>query len=359
MRQATSYPSNPSSWFNRGGGLRATVTNATIHNTIIANNTASTPVQGYDDVYGTLQSTGSNNLIGINTGLTGMSDGVNGNMIGTSVAPLDPKLGVLRDNGGVTLTHALLPGSPAFDAGNIALSIDAQGSPLTTDQRGYARVYGTNVDIGAFEWERLTVGLYIDSGNTSRFAPPDFSPNETALKNDPEHYGKLIYPNFGDRDHDGILDCWDGFAFTNYYTQMNPNSSESFVPIVVQIDTSGNIDYANTIMTFDYMMAEMLLLPDKTKAPSYCDGEIRIWTRDGGQVRTLWNLKDGGNLVETGVDFTLQELGFMDQYGVLVTDTITLYVEGVSLSSSFDNTITVRGYLEIDIYVKLYFCYTC
>ena len=30
----------------------------------------------------------------------------------------DPLLGPLQDNGGVTLTHALLPGSPAVDAGD-------------------------------------------------------------------------------------------------------------------------------------------------------------------------------------------------------------------------------------------------
>ena len=143
---------------------------------------------------------------------------------------------------------------------------------------------------------------------------------------------------------------------------MNPNSSERFVPIVVQMATSDQIDYANTTITFDYMMAEMLLLPDKTKAPSYCDGEIRIWTRDGGQVRTLWNLKDGGNLVETGVDFTLQELGFMDQYGVLITDTITLYVEGMSVSSQLAESINVRANYQliggdiVDAYDSV--CYT-
>jgi len=51
----------------RGGGLRATLNYATIHNTIIANNTASAFAQGYD-VYGPVITSSSNNLIGINTG---------------------------------------------------------------------------------------------------------------------------------------------------------------------------------------------------------------------------------------------------------------------------------------------------
>ncbi len=53
-------------------------------------------------------------------------------------------LGALADNGGPTLTHALLPGSPALDAGN-----DAACS--ATDQRGVSRPQGAHCDIGAYE----------------------------------------------------------------------------------------------------------------------------------------------------------------------------------------------------------------
>ncbi len=56
----------------------------------------------------------------------------------------DPQLGPLADNGGPTLTHALLPGSLAIDAGNDV-------AHLATDQRGRARVSGAAADIGAFE----------------------------------------------------------------------------------------------------------------------------------------------------------------------------------------------------------------
>jgi len=57
---------------------------------------------------------------------------------------LDPLLAPLADNGGWTMTHALLPGSPAIDSGS-------NGSFLTTDQRGAPRVSGASADIGAFE----------------------------------------------------------------------------------------------------------------------------------------------------------------------------------------------------------------
>jgi hypothetical protein len=62
-----------------------------------------------------------------------------------SLNACDPILAPLRDNGGPTLTMALLPGSPAIDAA------DSSAAPAT-DQRGVLRPVGPNSDIGAFEY---------------------------------------------------------------------------------------------------------------------------------------------------------------------------------------------------------------
>ena len=56
----------------------------------------------------------------------------------------DPKIGPLADNGGDTLTHALLPGSPAIDAGGDC------DEPF--DQRGVKRPQGIACDIGGYEF---------------------------------------------------------------------------------------------------------------------------------------------------------------------------------------------------------------
>lgn len=61
-----------------------------------------------------------------------------------SINNTDPKLGPLANNGGPTLTMALLPTSPAIDAGD-----NAAATP--TDQRGFPRVVGPAIDIGAYE----------------------------------------------------------------------------------------------------------------------------------------------------------------------------------------------------------------
>ena len=79
-------------------------------------------------------------LIGDGTG-GDMITPATGDQIGIADSPIDPMLGPLADNGGLTQTCALLPGSPAIDAGD-------PNAP-TTDQRNYDR---TNApDIGAFE----------------------------------------------------------------------------------------------------------------------------------------------------------------------------------------------------------------
>ncbi|QDT30330.1 putative outer membrane protein pmp20 precursor [Gimesia panareensis] len=116
-----------------GGGIYSFGSvSGTLTNSIIAGNTApSTPQVG-------LWNTRNNSII---------QDSVEG--------LLDP---VLRDNGGVTKTHALLPGSAAIDGGdNDALDDTNQNiinrRAITQDQRGtgFERIVGEAIDIGAFE----------------------------------------------------------------------------------------------------------------------------------------------------------------------------------------------------------------
>jgi hypothetical protein len=70
--------------------------------------------------------------------LTGPGDQIN----------TDPLLGPLQDNGGPTLTHLPMPGSPAIDAGDPNFT-----PPPYRDQRGpcFHRVFGRRIDIGSVE----------------------------------------------------------------------------------------------------------------------------------------------------------------------------------------------------------------
>jgi streptogramin lyase len=136
-----------------GGGVASS--NCVVWNSLVAlNNAAPGP-----DISGPVSSLG-HNLIGNADGSSGLTNGVNADQAGTMAAPLNPWLGPLQNNGGPAFTLALLAGSPAIDAGD-----DALLATLTTDQRGFPRLAGAHVDIGAYELQSgvFTVGLSTSS----------------------------------------------------------------------------------------------------------------------------------------------------------------------------------------------------
>ena len=103
----------------------------------------------------------------------------------TGVISGDPKLGVLRDNGGPTRTMALLAGSPAANAGDASVLTDG----VEFDQRGnsFHRIVSGRVDLGAYEADTRptisahTAAIEVDEGssvfNFGTFG--DFDGNET------------------------------------------------------------------------------------------------------------------------------------------------------------------------------------
>jgi len=127
-----------------GGGIYAgSGTTVEIRNSIVAANTAP-PDRGGPDCVGTLQSQGYN-LISSLIDCT-VAGTTTGNLTG-----VDAMLAPLADNGGGTMTHAFLAGSPALDAGDPAGCTDENASALATDQRGITRAQGAACDIGAYE----------------------------------------------------------------------------------------------------------------------------------------------------------------------------------------------------------------
>lgn len=71
-----------------------------------------------------------------------------------NVTGRDPRLGPLQDNGGPTETHALLPGSPALDVGDPAVS---DQPPFDQRGPGFPRVVGPVVDMGSYESQTLSI----------------------------------------------------------------------------------------------------------------------------------------------------------------------------------------------------------
>jgi uncharacterized repeat protein (TIGR01451 family) len=168
-----------------GGGIWNGTGHVELHNTIVAGS----PSGGNCAATTPLVSKGHNIDSGTTCNLTGTGDLTNS----------DPRLGPLANNSGGTLTHALLPGSPAIGAG------DAAGCPAT-DQRGLARPQGTACEIGAFE--------------TSVSA--DLSVSKTAAPNPVAVGGHLVYTvtvtNVGASAASGVVltdDLPDGVNFVS------------------------------------------------------------------------------------------------------------------------------------------------
>jgi predicted outer membrane repeat protein len=126
----------------KGGGLwiRGEVS---LENTIIAGNTGG----GEECTIG-----GEGGHVGTGTAAANINNLVGDGSCGAEFSG-DPMLGPLADNGGPTLTHALLPDSPAIDA------VSAISCTVSTDQREVIRPIAltssdTPCDIGAFEVQR-------------------------------------------------------------------------------------------------------------------------------------------------------------------------------------------------------------
>jgi IPT/TIG domain len=116
---------------NAGGGLRigSTSTPVTLKDTIVAGNLFNASPS---DIYGTVS--GSNNLIGVSTGMSGITNGSNGNQVGTTSSPINPLLNALASNGGPTQTMSEQTGSPAIGTGGAVTTLNSAVSDVTTSR---------------------------------------------------------------------------------------------------------------------------------------------------------------------------------------------------------------------------------
>ncbi len=130
---------------------------ANVFNTVIASNIDTSG--GAPDVRGTVTTGGTTDIVTNATGSTGIP------AVSVKTAA-QIALGPLQNNGGPTFTRLALAVSVLINAGN-----NAAAAALTTDQRGFLRVVGPSVDIGATEFQppAVTVTLTVSPNATTPF----------------------------------------------------------------------------------------------------------------------------------------------------------------------------------------------
>ena len=178
---------------NFGGGINRNnpdeINQFILNNSIIANNNG-----GNCGDVGGVGFESYNTLFGDDS--CDVSGGSDGNLVG------DPQLSALADNGGATQTMALQPGSPAINAGSNALAVDANGNPLSYDQRGagYDRIAAGTVDMGAYELE-YTPDFVVDRTDDPNVAICSTAANDCSLrgrstlpKRSPERIRSPLHP---------------------------------------------------------------------------------------------------------------------------------------------------------------------
>ena len=211
-------------------------TRSTIVNSIVAGNTA----EGGSNNVNQGSATFSANFSLLGTGVTPSTG--SGNLFGNN-----PALGYLANNGGPTQTHALLPGSPAIDAGSNALAVDENGIPLSTDQRGagFDRIQDdgsgvSRVNIGAFEG----VFLLGDVNQDGMVDFDDISPFISLLSSD-----NLL--NHADTNRDGEVDFNDISSFISLLATGGRSarfSSSLAAPVITE--ASAATSTANAVVPF-------------------------------------------------------------------------------------------------------------
>ncbi len=268
---------------DQGGGISTHVPGVTLRNTRVSGNTRN---GSPNDIWYYMSAipSASHSLIGDAASSGGITNGVNGNIVG-----VNPLLGPLQNNGGPTMTHALRPGSPGIDSGNNCVLTGngcGDGNPaLPFDQRGMPR--NGIVDIGAFElassapfdydgdgktdfsvWRQVTnqvdrdyVTWFIaESGSGNMRVGPTYGPFAFSVQG--------AYPVPADYDGDGKTDT----AHVQFGTDIDPPP----FPLYWVIRNSSNDATAVHVLGFD----------DDRVVPADYDG-------DGKADRAFWRPSDG------------------------------------------------------------------
>ena len=226
---SSTFSGNGTAFANQG------VNESFIDNSILANSTVSDCQGNYSGEYNLIESNGCTQLSGNPA----------------TIISADPLLGALADNGGPVLTHGLMAGSPAIDAGNPALPASGNYfSCIVQDARGIARPVDGDLN-GSFLCD---IGALEGPGSAPTFDYGDA----------PASYGTLLID-------DGVRHLLDGALFLGAGVDIESNGLPSLAADGDDLD--GSDDEDGVVVPASANAGEMLMLEVTASAP----GRLNAW----------------------------------------------------------------------------------
>lgn len=143
----------------------------------------------------------------------------------------------------------------------------------------------------------------------------------------------IVYCSEGDADLDGIPDYADGM------NSIDGTAGKSFAPLHLRVDVGGQDVPPFVMLHYDGFDPQAVTRTEVTNGPrtwtQYGLGTVfggqtllRVWKRDGDQIRDPRPVQEGGDWVEPFIEYTSEELG-LDPNGLG-----RLYVECVAVDPS-------------------------
>ena len=359
---------------------------STIDHSIVAGSIYANPSTGQqvsnrdlEIITGPTVTTVTNSLIGSFFGLRpqdpfdGIYHGVDGNIIGTAISPALPHLAPLADNGGLTPTHAPLPGSLVIDAGDPGTTgageFDQRGAPFARVADGGSGA--ARIDIGAHEAQGPVTKPAGDFNGDYAVDAADYTVWRDTL-------GQTVAPLSGaDSSGDGLVNDLDREIWVANYGQ------RFFMPVVNSLGDSDDedpfngvttlreaVNYLNenrgaSVITFDSSLSGEVIYLDRDRPTRPLNVEIYVSTHltidasdlqdrltiqgptlNGRQLSRLFVVREFETAYETPFDLTFVGIDIVDGGGAATIDALpwgVVTLIDTTIVNSFGSAISNRG----------------
>ncbi len=176
------------------------------------------------------------------------------------------------------------------------------------------------------------IDVDVDSDNQHGTMEPPQMDSEDAIEM--QLPGKVVSCNNGDMNGNGLVDFADGYNRDPTNEADNAATGVQFIPLVINVplcltDLSGA---RLAVYTEEAQSNPMVITTNEAGALVPAEGVLRIWKKNGTEVRDGRPVSEGGDWVTNGIYTDLTGLGFTG-------DRCVLYLEGINQG---EETVNVK-----------------